>query len=262
MSEPQRKHETSTFNDFMKLPNEIQAEVLKFCDFQTKINLSETCKHLNELLFSSSKLSRCIRLKICCFHSEDDRLEEFCGKLNENLAIIKRNRRKYTKLWLFNADNGLASKSQNNLLRTLKTVGKNVKELHILCGTFDVNTFAGLLSNFRKLEKITLQNVNSFDACSTKPNANRKWLQSLNELTFNRSSFELLKAFNDLKRLDKLCLLICREDISKGIDKVEEFLLQLKQLKELKIHKNFDGHFILNGHIQNIIILNRFRIFS
>lgn len=57
MTSIDQEKETDQKFDFMKLPNELQAEILARCDYKTMINSTKTCKHLNEVVFSELKTS-------------------------------------------------------------------------------------------------------------------------------------------------------------------------------------------------------------
>lgn len=83
------------FHNFMQLPEEVQIEIMAHCNFDTRLNLSQTCSEMNRLLFSTPKLIKkvrigiwlCIELKDHSFVPDDESVHI--------LSTINANQRKY-----------------------------------------------------------------------------------------------------------------------------------------------------------------------
>lgn len=229
-----RSFSPSKFPDFMKLPNEIQAEVISFCDFNAKLNLSETCSHLNELIFSTPKLNDNIQLKIDCFKGGEDE-NAYILKLMEKLFIISNNGRKYSKLWLFRLDDALYSVAKSLLLRNLRDVGASVKDLHVLCGKFRGVDLSKIFKLFTNVEKLKVQNGKLLMPRSEEIRFDEKLMPKLTELSLKFSATTKSRVFRGVKGLKTLKLKTYYDDYTDQLDEFSSFLSNQTELENLVI---------------------------
>jgi hypothetical protein len=224
----------SSFHQFLQLPNEVQCEIISFCDFRTKLNLTETCLHLNDLLFSTPKLIERVQLKIDCY-KDDENESAYILTLMEKLFTISRNGRQYVNLWLFRLDDALFSVASSLLYRILRDVGANVKELHILCGTFQAKDLFKVLNFFTNVEKIKVQN-GKLVAEIFENEIGRNFLPKLTELSFKYSTTTMPKVFRGVKTLKTLKFKTYLDDFKDELEEFEDFLCQQHELKALVLH--------------------------
>ena len=222
------------FESFMKLPNEIQAEILNFCDFKTKLKLSETCSHINDLLFSTPKLMENIQLKIDCFKN-DEKESIYVLNLMEKLFTISNNGRQYLNLWLFRLDDALYSVASSLLYRVLRDVGTDVKKLHVLCGTFRICDLTKILKFFDNCEKITIQNAKLAVCETTETESIPNLLPKLKEINFEFSSTTMPKVFRGVENLKTLSFKTYSDDFTDELEEFNDFLAKQKTLDALVI---------------------------
>lgn len=222
------------FERFMNLPNEIQAEILNFCDLKTKLKLSETCSHINDLLFSTPKLMENIQLKIDCFKN-DQKESIYVLKLMEKLFTISNNGRQYLNIWLFRLDDALYSVASSLLYRVLRDVGADVKKLHVLCGTFRICDLTKIFKFFDNCEKIMIQNAKLAVCETTETESIPNLLPKLKDINFEFSSTTMPKVFRGVKSLQILTFKTYSDDFTDELEEFNDFLANQKSLETLVI---------------------------
>lgn len=254
----------SQFTHFMALPDHIQVRVMNRCSLRSMLNLSESCSHMNYLLWTTPHLMK--RLKLVVKFTRDN--NETVNKLSTILSNISMGR-KYTKLKLVYANEAVTSYVKPLLLKILNLVGKSLREVEIACGNFNsMNDIALLLKCFNNVEKLVLYNLQAddnelFEVQGMMPN--------LRELLMHDSKSSLLWMFEDFTNLLRFKFHLNpreAENLCYGSKKLESFILQQTNLKILdisRLHKNvlfqennFDDHkFRLESIIANKFFLHK-----
>lgn len=238
----------SKFSHFMALPDHVQVKVLSRCGVKTMLSLSESCSHMNYLLWTTPHLMR--RLKLIVKFTRDN--NETVNKLSTILSNVSMGR-KYTKLKLVYASEAVESYVQPLLLKILSLVGKSLKELEIACGNYkSLNDIAMLLKCFDNVEKLVLHNLQVDD---NELSEVHEMLPNLRELLMHDSKSSILRLFENFTKLSRFKFHLNSresENLFYGIRRLENFIAQQTDLKILDIsrmHKNvlfqenhFDNH--------------------
>jgi hypothetical protein len=235
----------SQFGYFLALPDHIQEKVLALSSVRTMLSLSETCAHLNSMLWTTPHLMK--RLKLVVKFTRDN--NETVNKLSTILSNVSMGR-KYTKLKLVYVNEAVGSYVKPLLLKILNLVGKSLKELEISYGCFNsINDIAMLLKCFNNVEKLVLYNLQADDNELSDVHG---MMPNLKELLMQDSKSSLLWLFEHFTTLLRFKFHLNTresENLCYGVKKFEAFILQQNELKILDItrmHKNvlfLENHF-------------------
>ncbi|CRL02507.1 CLUMA_CG015184, isoform A [Clunio marinus] len=222
----------SQFHLFMQLPEHIQVKILDNCqNVRTMLNLTETCRQMHQLFLSSPHLMRRIKLVIKFTRNSDDAVDKLSTLLT-NASIGRR----YSKLKLIYANEGLLCYSKSLMIKILKIVGGSVKELEVSLGHYNVTNLQEVLRCF-DVEKVTLSNL-QVDIDS--PSDYHDILPNLKELLLIDSSSSVLQLFRNFTTLRRFKFHLQpreSESFSCGVEKFENFILQQRALKFLEFSR-------------------------
>lgn len=232
------------FQFFMKLPEHIQVKIMGCGSTKNMLSLSETCTHMHNLLLTTPRLMKRLKLAIKFTRSSNDVVDKLSTILS-NASIG----RKYFKVKLLFANEGLNSTVRPLMLKILNIVGRSVDELDIHSGRLSAQDLITLLECFCNVEKISLINlqegalseVNDADLQKKLPKLKRLQLQdTMSSFLIHFEKFSTLNHFKFHRHTKG------PEVFSYGVEKFEDFLLKQRHLKSLEIgrmHKNclFDG---------------------
>ena len=225
----------SAFHRFMELPENVHETILSFCDVLTKLRMSETCTHLNRLLFSSPKLIDQIQLSI-------DR-----NKIELYLSTIMANQRKYQnlKLKLYHPYLPINRK----ILKCLKTLSATVKRLTINEG-LGYRQLSQIFKIFKNTEKLKVTifflYIHAAEGISKTP----QLMPNLKELKVSfdisdLSSNQFLKLFEGVNTITRLKFRLHHIEALQ-MEEIEDFISQQPELKKLSItgFKDSGGRYI------------------
>lgn len=222
------------FRNFLKLPDHILVEVMNNCDsVRTMLNLSETCLHLHRLLLKTPRLMDQLKL-VVKFSRDEIEIIDRLATLLKNASIG----RKYRKVKLISVDQVMNDRKSILLIKILKIVGKNVKELSITSGNFSLQNLIDLLKCFENVEKLTCKNVQV--NINTNFTSGQCEFHNLKELRLHGSRSTILRLFENVSSLNYFmfhCQNRGSDMFNYGIKNFEDFLLQQNNLKVLDISR-------------------------
>ena len=210
----------------MELPENAHEKILSFCDVDTKLNLSETCTHLNRLLFSSPKLIDKIELNLNCRYFQ----LEIEADGNPFLIILA-NQRKYQNL---NFD-GKMTESQfaPDFMKCLTTMSSSVQEVQLSAKYLDCHRFVQIFEILKGTEKLTLRVQSSNFEAVKEISKTSNFLLNLKDLDVS-ISIQVLELLVDVKTLTRLQLYVSDREIV-SIQDFGNFIMQQTGLKHLSI---------------------------
>jgi hypothetical protein len=215
-----------TFHRFMELPDHVIIKVMSYCNFKTKIALSESCSYINNLLWTSPKITKfMLNVKFAD--------EEILTGLNR----VQLNRRRYTTLTLNDYSCRLQPELKFKLREALQTIGKSVKELRLRLSTTDLKDLAEIIREFPRLEKLSLGGFVKANLLDTSTNFDTKFLLPyLKDLKVEFPNSNILKIVRDVNTLEKLSFHCYDSEYLKfGTKKLEKLLQQQNRLTKLEI---------------------------
>ena len=220
------------FYCFMELPENVHETILSFCDFQTKLSISESCTHLNRLLFSSPKLINRMQLSLDLRQSN----------LISILSTILANKRKYQKLELI-IDSTVFDSIAEPLIQCLTKMSSQLKEVSLAAKSLTSDQFAYIFGILNKTENLTLRVRYSKERLPNSNNdadqilKNSNFLPKLKELYLKaHDSNQFLKYFENVKTLTRLQIFVT-DSIPDITEDVERFITQQSGLKHLSIEE-------------------------
>lgn len=225
------------FHYFMELPDHIQTEILWYCYSNTRFKLSETCTHLNKLMWTSPKLFRKIRLNLKCLRKTND------SEAIEDLEVVLANRRKYKKLKVYNYGYKVKVDVKTKLMETMRVLGQSVKDLTVDLNITTNTDIVDFVREFPIAEKLTLDGI----VCSKLKRDERilnthALLPCLKELNVDFPNSSILKVVKHIDTLERLTFQCYEADsgidsvFSFGLTNLEDFVIKQNRLKELKIY--------------------------
>jgi hypothetical protein len=229
------------FQNFMILPDHIIVNVMSQSKFEDRLNMTETCKHLDMLHWSSPKLVEKVSLIYSLQWIEHtDYLQEVIKDLQ---TILSHHKRKYKTFKLCSFSYVPDRTFKSLLKKVMKYLGGSVTELRLgLAATNLTSKLVGLLRNFPHLEKLTLCGFPESSLKNDSLNLRIEGLfQNLKHLCIVNFKSSVLKVFQTVETLEsfefKTSKAECAENVlSFGITAFEHFLIQQNRLKKLKIH--------------------------
>lgn len=227
------------FSFFLKLPEHIQVKIMACSSVKNMLNLAETCTHMHHLLLATPRLMKRLKLVVKFTRSNNDVVDKLSTILS-NASIG----RKYFKVKLLYANEGLQSYVKPLMLKILNIVGRSVDELDIHSGRLSIQDMVTLLECFNNLEKLSLINLQEGALSETNEVDLQKKLPRLQKLQLQDTMSSFLGLFEKFTTLHHFKFhrhTKGPEVFSYGIVKFEDFLLQQRHLKSLEIgrmHKN------------------------
>lgn len=220
------------FPNFMKLPDHVLINVISFCDFETKLKLLESCRHLNKLISLSPKMMKNFRFKISHFGFLDPNLKFVLGALATAASAIYP--RKYQSLCLSkiipeNAPIGLKKLVIQNLMK----IGKTVTELELKMEESKLTDVIDLFRCFPLLEH--LQFNQKFVAINSREISNENLFPKLKNLKYICFDVFPLKIFSNVNTLEEFCFENYANDTRAITGFLENLLLKQQNLKNLKL---------------------------
>lgn len=199
------------------------------------MNLSETCQDINQILWTSPKLTKSFMLRIVC---DDFGNKQNIETISQRLTTIQANQRRYTSLSLQSYNCRMRADLKAKLMETVRFLGPHVKQLKITLGVTSLIDLLELLREFPHVDKLTLggfvkanllENDRPLNIQGLLPNLNNLEVSFPNSLIL-----ELLKDVNTLKRFSFYSY-DGNENLKFGITNFENFIIQQNQLKRLEV---------------------------
>lgn len=214
--------------DFMNLPDHVKVNVLYFCTFKTMMNATETCREINEIVSTESKLENRIILRK---RSEDEK------NVDGILEIWQKCKRRYKNVRVVEDSTTDPPERSIELLQSWMNVfqvkGSFLRELAINIRKCDI---VDLLMHCGNLEILRI-GTNYDDATRLDRRLN---LPKLESLSLFHTQFDYVQFFSNIRSL-KLFRLIYWKHIQEEEDvaKLENFILQQDNLKQLNLFIKF-----------------------
>lgn len=220
---------------FMDLPDHIKVEILRFCKVKIMLNVTETCKELNKLVFSENKLANRVAIKN---HSRIKNAQ----LLSE---ILEESDRNYRNLSIINCESANRdfekafpddSTERLNLNLTWMNIfqvrGSYLREFTTNLKVLEI---ADLLMYCENLEELRIGQPGDKTLYVAERVDRRVHLPKLRVLVISHVTQNFIKHFSNVRSLEKLELnfrseLFWNEEDVSGL---EDFFLQQHNLKSL-----------------------------
>ena len=235
---------------FMDLPESLHIKVMANLPCATKLKLSESCTYLHDLLWSSARLSKDIRLN---FNRRSDPLS-----MIKNLHLIQENRkrgRKYKKLKIYQYSSTFHPTVLETLIETFSFIGKSVEDLAVDLAKVESFDIIRLLRCFPSVEKLLLDGFfedkinDNIEKLSTSG-----ILMQLKELNVDHQDSMILKIIENVNTLERFTYQHSKfkGDFEYGVNKFEDFLIKQNGLKELKIYGMENSQLFVENRLAEI----------
>lgn len=223
--------ETQEFN-FIALPDHIKADIISNCNFKTLMKITETCKHLNEFVFSRNANRIIFKVHYGKPSENQNPVQRSC---NHNLDDLLASSRAYRNIRI--AIGGVRDLDANKkLLKHFTVKGSFLKDLEIENHNWEIVYTINheLLVHCPNLEKL------SIDYVQFQRRANYRNLSLPKLKTLKLSHWTQVQVFGNVKGLEDLSIVKTEysdEDnygpSNFSTDSLERFIFQQHNLKTL-----------------------------
>ena len=235
----------------MDLPEILHIKVMTFLPFATKLKLSETCTYLHNLLWSSPKLSKDIRLNF-------NRKVTDPQSMTKNLNLIQENRkrgRKYKKLKIYRFSSKIDEKILKLEIEAFNFIGESVVDLAVDLAEVKNLDIIRLLRCFPSVEKLLLDGFleDIINDLMVKLNTDGILLH-LKQLNVDHQDSMILKIIENVDILERFTYQNSKfgGDFEYGTEKFEDFLIKQNRLKELKIYGMENSQLFVKNRVAEI----------
>lgn len=220
------------FHRFMDIPDHCQEHVMSFLDFPTKMGISQTCRHLEKLMFKSPKLTKHFWWRIGSYNINSIYSDSY--ELKEQFRSMTKTKRSIFNIQLIHVS--YKSETKMLLLNLFKAFGAKIKTLNISLRVYELQFLAQLLRCVPNVEKLVIGGMfglfSSREIEWTKVD-NKGLLPNLKDFRIDFVDSMLLRLFEGVTTLRQF--VFRSQDTSYGTENFENFLLKQHDLKILEI---------------------------